>query len=73
MLLHHFRVWRATPACNIGTITFLINIFVTSPTSKIQSKIILSLCFYYALNSNYSQVINTNTHNKKTATKNKYF
>ncbi len=65
MPLHHFRVWRATPECNIGTITFLINIFITSPTPKIQSRIILSLCFYYTLNSNYSQEINTNTHNKR--------
>ncbi len=45
MPLHQFRVWCATPACNIGTITFLINIFITSLTLKAQKEYQLTHCF----------------------------
>lgn len=38
MLLQYFRIWSATPVINIGTITFLVNIFIIYLIKKFTEK-----------------------------------
>lgn len=45
MLLQHFRIWSEAPVINIGTITFLVNIFIIYPTKKTHRKTNVTFCF----------------------------